>query len=443
MGKYLIASIVIIFLAASTIVASEYYTTRPSFCSSCHIMKKSYNSWEKSKHRNVSCVKCHYAPGKEHSIQAKLKGLSQVFSYFATPDGEVRKKAVIDDASCTTSNCHQGEKFQAKKVGFTEKVPFVHKTHEDETIEGQKLHCNTCHLHVKVNKHFEVPKEACFLCHFKNTKFNEGRSKCVLCHKLPTEPIQKHGEKPITHQLLKESKVPCSSCHLEIISGKGAIKKEACLDCHDALDIMEKAEDKELMHSKHVANQSANCFNCHEPIRHEKAEFLDPVVENCSSCHPDHHSYQKILLAGEKREGVSKSPFPMFISRTNCIGCHVDLSHDDKGEKLAKGSSKACVTCHSKDHEKMLKEWSDDLNKELNEALKLEKEAQKTISASKGKVPEEKLEKATAMLEAGKSNLRVVEFGNGVHNKKYAMMMLDSVFINFEDLIDDLKEKDD
>lgn len=440
MKKILISTTIIIFLAISTILASEYYTTRPSFCSSCHIMKKSYNSWEKSEHRNVSCLKCHYAPGEEHSIKAKLKGLSQAFSYFATGDTEVRKRTTIVDASCLSSNCHPYEKFLDKRIKFTEKISFVHKTHEDETIEGQKLHCNTCHLHLKKDKHFEVPQEACFLCHFKNTSFNKGRSRCLLCHELPVEPIQKHGEKPITHKLLYESKVPCSSCHLEIIVGNGEIKKESCLDCHDAEEMLEKADEKELMHNRHVAGQNANCFNCHKPIQHKKIAFLDPVVKNCSSCHPDHHQYQMLLLAGDKMEGVTESPSPMFISRTNCLGCHVDISHDKKGQKLKKGSSKACVACHSKNHEYMLKDWTDHLQKELKEALKLEEKAKQVIASAKGKVPDEKLERAMAMLEAGQSTLRIVEYGNGVHNKKYAIMLLDSTFNNFEDMIDYLNE---
>jgi len=440
MKKSLLIIGLLILLAASTIVASEYYTTQPAFCNSCHIMQKPYNSWKKSNHKEVSCLKCHYAPGKGRSLKAKLKGLSQVFSYLATKEREVRKRTAIDDSSCITLSCHPAEKLQAKKVQFTEKVPFVHQTHEDKTIEGQKLHCNTCHLHVKIDRHFEVPKEICFLCHFKNTTFNKDRSKCLLCHKLPVEPIQKHGEKPITHKFLKESKVPCSSCHLEVISGDGAIKKESCLDCHDSMETLKKADDKKLMHEQHVAGQNANCFNCHEPIQHKKIKFLDPVVKNCSSCHPEHHQYQKILLRGDKMEGITESRNPMFISGTNCLGCHVETTLDKKGQKLMKGSSKACVSCHSENHEKMLQDWVDELQKEIDDAIELEKEAQEVIANAKGKVSEEKLKKAMAMFKGGQSNLRVVQYGNGVHNKKYAIMLLDAVFINFEDLIDDLND---
>lgn len=114
----------------------------------------------------------------------------------------------LQDASCTTSKCHTPEKYLAKKVKFTEKILFVHKTHEEKTIKGQEMHCNTCHLHVSEKRHFEVPKEVCFLCHFKNTKFNKGRGRCDLCHTIPTKPLQKHktgkipDEKPMTHKSL-------------------------------------------------------------------------------------------------------------------------------------------------------------------------------------------------------------------------------------------------
>ena len=45
------------------------------------------------------------------------------------------------------------------------------------------------------------------------------------------------------------------------------------------------------------------------------------------------------------------------------------------------------------------------------------------------------------MLKEGQDNLRIVEYGNGVHNRKYAMMLIDSAIISFEDLIDDLEQR--
>ena len=436
---------VIFIIVAAGIVGSEYYTSQPEFCGSCHIMKKPFDSWARSKHKAVKCVECHYAPGESSDLKAKFKGLGQLFTYFATKEREVRKPTKINDISCMTSKCHPKQKLNDNKFKFKEKVFYIHKTHFEKTIEGQSLHCQTCHQHVSVDKHFEVPKEACFLCHFKNADFNKGRSKCSLCHEIPTKSLQKQkeeakpDEKPVTHQSLEEAKVPCQSCHYELIRGKGEIKEEECLDCHDAPEALENKNDKKLMHEQHVAGQNAKCFDCHKPIQHKKIDFLDPVRESCFICHPDHHTYQKLLLVGDKRKDVMKTPGLMHNVKTNCIGCHKD-ERDIKGEKVLYGSAKTCVACHTEKHEGMIKEWKDKIKDELNSAKEIEKEALEAVEKAKGKITEEKLKKAIAMIKEGQEDMQIVEYGGGVHNQKYSIQLLDIAMNNFEDAIDLLKE---
>ena len=312
------------------------------------------------------------------------------------------------------------------------------------------MHCTTCHQHETEKKHFEVSKEKCFLCHFKNTEFNVERSKCSLCHVIPTKPLQKQkkegeakpDEKPLTHQSLEEAKVPCWSCHLQLVKGKGAIKEEKCLDCHDnEKPIIKEVSNKKLMHREHVAGQNASCFNCHETIEHNKeADFIDPVREACSACHPDHHIYQKMLLLGEGRKGVPKMPALMSEVKTNCLGCHMD-ERLVKGEKVAQGTGKTCAACHTEKHEAMAKEWKDKATEELKNAKEVEKEALDVITSAKGKVSEEKLKEAMAMLKEGQESMHIVEYGGGVHNKKYSVMLLDAAMNNFEDAIDLLSEE--
>lgn len=436
-----IAIFVVIVIAG--IIGADYYTAQPQFCGSCHIMKKAFDSWEKSKHggKNVACVDCHYAPGESHTLKAKFKGLGQLFTYLSLREKEVRKPTKINDLSCMTSNCHPRQKLDENKFKFQEKVFYIHKTHFEKTIEGQAMHCNTCHQHISAKKHFEVPKEACFLCHFKNAEFNEGRSKCSLCHEIPTKSLQKQkdasnpDEKPVTHQSLQEAKVPCQSCHYELIRGEGEIKEEECFDCHDTPETLEKKHDKKLMHQKHVAGQNAKCFDCHRPIRHKKIEFLDPVRESCFICHPDHHSYQKLLLIGDKRKDIEGVPGLMYDVKTNCIGCHKD-GRKIKGSEVLHGSAKACAACHTEKYEGMVKEWKDKIKDELDSAKDIEKEALQAIKNAKGKVDSEKLNRALIMLREGQENLRIVEYGGGVHNKKYSIVLLDAAMNNLEDAID-------
>lgn len=438
---------VIFIIVIAAIISSEWYTGQPEFCGSCHIMKRYYTQWAKSKHgeKGIACIDCHYAPGEKMKPKSKFKGLGQLFSYLATKDTEVQKRAKVPDISCTASGCHpKNEEFLNKKLKFTEKVSYVHKTHEDKIIEGQKLHCDTCHQHITGEKHFEVPKVACFLCHFKNTKFNEERAKCSHCHEVPTKPLQKKepqpGAKIITHQTIEKDKVPCESCHYYLVQGEGLIKKENCFNCHEySIEMLKKAEDEKLMHDRHVAEQNAHCFECHEPIMHNETDFLDPVRLNCAGCHPDHHIYQKVLLAGTEKKDVPKTPSLMFEVKTTCLGCHQE-ERIVKGEKVMHGGSRTCARCHVEKTAEMVKQWKDGVAKALGEAKELENEAKEAIAKAKGKVSDKKLKEVTAMFKEAQQNVLLVEAGGGVHNQKYSIQLLDVAMNSFEDVVDLLKE---
>ena len=391
--------------------------------------------------KDVDCIACHYSPGDKMNPKVKFKGLGQLFSYIATGDKEVRKRAVVNDASCLTAQCHPKENFFEKKIDYKTKyqtdykgilLPFTHKTHDEKTIEGQKLRCSSCHIHQSAGKHFEVPKELCFLCHFRAAKDNEGRSKCSICHEISTKSLQKQkvGEeaeaeegvekKPITHETLEKAKVPCYACHAELISGKVELKKDSCIECHHdpTPELMKKIEDKKEMHDAHVTKQTARCFNCHEPMQHKKTDYFAASIQNCAACHQEPHLYVKKMMLGEKRNGVDETPAMMHDVKTGCFGCHQEKGYSSTGQKITIGSPKACVACHSKDHAKMQKKWVEEVTEELKIAKGLEKEAIEAIGKVKGKIPEKRLKDAMAILKEGQTNLSIVEAGGGVHNRK-------------------------
>jgi hypothetical protein len=467
------------------------------FCGYCHILtypgavQKGYDLWKKGKHNKYGCVECHYtrkeagSPGKASSSGTLNenkhipKKPPERFSYLELGGETIRTRPRISDASCMTANCHgkPDDKFKTKKIKFTEKVLFVHKPHLEKKnqIEGQNVNCTSCHQHETEKKKFEVSKASCYLCHFKNVKFNQDRGKCNLCHELPKKPIQTSGEKPITHKMLQDAKVTCASCHIELIQAAGggeyeayfeggelktalfldggSIKKENCLACHDKNKDLKEDGNKKLMHQKHVTIKNARCMDCHQPILHAKAD-LEPsesgnkakinsnqsMLNGCSTCHPDPHRFQHLLAAGPKRPGVSKTPDFMYKARTNCLGCHVEKKFTAKGQMIMKASAKTCVRCHTKDHKKMLKEWKTELADELKFSKEVEQEALAALAKAKPKLPEPKLAEAQKMLKEGRENLNIVKFGNGVHNKKYSIMLIDAAITRFEDMIDYLEE---
>jgi hypothetical protein len=463
------------------------------FCGYCHVLtypekvQKGYELWKKGKHKDIGCVECHYPPkGTEAKLAITQTGTEAKpahipkkppdrFSYLPLGGNTIQTRPKIADASCMTAACHgkPDDKFKTKKIKFTEKVLFVHEPHLDKKkqIEGQQVTCVSCHQHETDQKKFEVTPQSCHLCHFKNVKFNQDRGRCELCHELPKKPIQTSGEKPITHEMLKKANVACASCHLDVIQGSGGAKYEAffengelktamvmgagainsvnCQSCHDEQKDLKEEKNKKLMHQKHVTVKNARCFDCHQPILHTKADLEKPadkgpalmnlkqsIQYGCAACHPDPHRYQRLLAEGAKQKDVFASPDPMYKARTNCMGCHVERKLTKRGLATMMASATTCVQCHTKDHKKMLADWKGELKKEIQEAREVEKEAVDALEAAKSKMTKDKLTKAQQMLAEGRDQINIVHFGNGVHNKKYSLLLIDSAINKYDELIE-------
>ncbi len=446
------------------------------FCGYCHVLtypnivQKSYELWQKGKHNQIGCVACHYPPGTQSESGLKVahipKRPPERFSYLPLGSKSVRTRPRVEDASCMTSQCHgrPEDMFKTKRIQFTEKVAFIHKPHLDPTkqIEGQKLQCTSCHQHETERKKFEVSKASCHLCHFNKAKFNEGRARCELCHALPEKPIQTSGQKPITHKMLKEAQVQCASCHFEVIQsangaryqaffengilktavvlGAGRIKTSSCRACHDQEAWLKQSGNGKLMHEKHVTSKNARCFECHQPIAHVKRDLQKPgqdrvVLDGCLACHPEPHRYQQMLALGEKRPGVFAAPDPMYKARTNCLGCHVEKGMSKTGSTTLKASSMMCVRCHTKDHKKMFSDWKKELTQEMSLAREIEEEALEALRAAESKLSKNDRGEARELLRKAQENLNIVRYGNGIHNKKYAMLLIDAAVTGFDDLI--------
>ncbi len=473
------------------------------FCGYCHVLtypkvfQKGYELWKKGKHNKVGCVECHYPPRTSTSKTPinKAVGVSKPshiptkppvhFSYLKLGGDTISTIPHIADASCMTAACHgkPDDKFKTKKIKFTEKVGFVHKPHLDKKkqIEGQMVTCTSCHQHETDQKKFEVSQKSCHLCHFKNVKFNEERGRCELCHELPKKPIQTSGEKPITHQTLKDAKVSCGSCHYDVIQASGRVKYEAyfqkgllktalvmgagdvkkgnCFACHDQTKALKEVGNKKLMHEKHVSVKNARCFDCHQAIRHKKsvidqtvaakegvkkAEVQKPmserfITDSCLACHPGPHQLQSKLAEGLKRKDVPGTPGFHFNARATCLACHLERKFTKKGTPVLMASAKACTSCHP-GRQKLLKDWKTDLKNGIKDTLEVQKEALNALSAVKAKLAKPKLTEVQNMLKEGQQNLKMVQFGNGVHNKKYALYLLDAAMVRFENALDYIEE---
>lgn len=464
------------------------YTSSPGFCGgSCHTMTEQYDAWKVNKHHGsnnpsgvqAGCIECHFLPGDKLTLKAQIVGLRHLFAYLTFDKAPLPIRPIIPDGACLQSGCHSKDKFEDTELKFSEKkVKFKHKVHfSDKALDGHPLTCDTCHFKVSAEKHFEVPKEICFLCHHKLGKqtlakakmaegkvqrisfkkeasinFFEGKSKCSICHVIPTKSLQKQvalddpKKKAVTHQTLQEAGVPCESCHFDMVKGRGEIEtgnvvSNGCLSCHNrSKKLLDTAHDLKLMHDKHVTTHRADCFDCHTTIEHKKQpNHLDFVRKDCVLCHEDQHKQQKMLLSGVTVEGIAETPMLMAGVNTNCMGCHVQKDVH-KGSNVRTGNGEACAGCHTPEHKKMLDDWGKQVAKDLAGAKEVLAEALQALEAAKGVATEDKIKEAEEMVRKGQEAMEIVEVGNGVHNKKLSIMLLDEAFGNFEDTIDLLAE---
>jgi nitrate/TMAO reductase-like tetraheme cytochrome c subunit len=474
----------------------EYYTSQSSFCGgSCHTMTEQHQAWQADFHYagnndmdfQAECIDCHFLPGEHGSMKAKYEGLRHLAAYLYDRDAPLPIRPAIPDGSCLQSGCHDNREFEEKELRFADKVRFKHDIHlGDKALKGQQLSCDTCHFKVTEEKHFEVPPDVCYLCHLKLEKpvlekakmaevgidgiieisfadrptidFNQGISRCDICHEIPTRSLQSQltleegdsgamTKKPITHQSIQEAGVPCESCHFEVVSGSGEIVtgnvvSNGCLRCHNSSQtLIATAGDRELMHDSHVSNNKADCFDCHATIEHRnRTDHLDFVRNDCQLCHADQHRFQRLLLSGTPvNENLVTTPHLMFDVNTNCMGCHLKKTVNS-GHLTRTASGETCVACHTDRHAKMLEDWGEQLDSEVGDATEYEAEVIALYEEVKHSLGKELVDRVEAGLNSGRELLNIVRYGNGVHNKKYAIMILDEAFGNFDDAMEILED---
>ena len=231
-----------------------------------------------------------------------------------------------------------------------------------------------------------------------------------------------------------------------MVSGEGEVNtgnvvSNGCLTCHNrSQTLLAAAGDRELMHGKHVPDK-ADCFDCHSVIEHRnRTDHLDFVRNDCQLCHVDQHKYQKLLLSGSPvDEDISGAPHLMYEVNTNCMGCHLKKTVS-KGHDVRTASGDTCAACHTEQHKKMLSDWKDTMTSEIADVEEIEREARELFTELKSSLDNESLIRAERMLNKGSELINIVRVGNGVHNKKYAVNILDGAFANFEDTIELLEE---
>jgi nitrate/TMAO reductase-like tetraheme cytochrome c subunit len=149
------------------------FSSRPAFCSTCHLMDKDINAWEKSTHQNVNCIKCHVEPGLIPLIKDKIMAVKHpvtlIFGNIEEPinkESEVAEK--MHDESCL--HCHP-----LRKVKKYDGIIMNHEAH------FEKVKCSVCHnrvAHPLKGYKNHLSMNFCFTCHNGRAL----RDDCTLCH---------------------------------------------------------------------------------------------------------------------------------------------------------------------------------------------------------------------------------------------------------------------
>ena len=84
----------------------------------------------------------------------------------------------------------------------------------------------------------------------------------------------------------------------------------------------------------------------------------------------------------------------------------------------------------------MLTEWRDTLTEEVAAAEEAEQELYALLESKLSTLSSDQLADIGRLITKGSNLLNIVRFGNGVHNKKYAIMILDEAFGHFDDSIE-------
>jgi predicted CXXCH cytochrome family protein len=431
-GALRVVAVLGAFLFVATLMAafSGVYTSRPQFCRSCHNMEPYYVSWQESSHSHVSCIKCHFPPGVGEKIRGKMLGLVQLAKYVTSTEGP-RPAAEISDLSCLRSGCHE-TRLLAGKVDFNG-VPFDHTPHLQELKRGKKLRCTSCHSQIVQGSHMSVTTSTCYLCHFKDQHFNQGLGTCTRCHQIPTEVFDLGGGATFDHDMAYRRAVDCANCHGDLTRGQGEVPFERCTVCHNRQHDLERIDDHEFLHQKHVTDHNVDCMECHLTILHTAdPDRIEHAANDCSSCHPDQHRRQINMFEGVGALTAPNTPNAMVGARITCASCHQAKTVTDAGNVLWTASQKMCSQCH--DDVEIDRLWA--THSSLRRLLDAMDQSVLDLRQSLGQADLEAVRTAEVETQLAEieEDLKFLRIGNGIHNIHYASSLTQGLVQRITDL---------
>jgi len=265
--KGFVLALIAVISVLGVVVGYKYYRHTqddPEFCMSCHMMKEAFQEWQRGKHRDIVCQKCHHLSLIEQNqllVTYVVKGKSE----FSGTHG--RKRPWTECKGCHLSDISQGSLTLRKSYGHAKHV-FMNN-----------LECKVCHggsLHL-----FRPDESACRNCHRDKGVHGVGMEafSCLKCHSfVERSPAMVPNEKCLgCHKIAMGSPMAnfkCHQCHHP--HGKIKLKSVDCLgECHGN-------EARVGQHALHM-KKGMECLDCHKAhtwvVGKQEARGL------CNRCH--------------------------------------------------------------------------------------------------------------------------------------------------------------
>ncbi|TWT39993.1 Cytochrome c-type protein NrfH [Phycisphaerae bacterium RAS1] len=330
----------LVIFGAAGLAGSEYYTSRPNFCGTCHIMGPYYESWSHDVHgekHGVLCVDCHYAPGERLTIKAKFKGLSQVASYFSGRYGAGRPRAHVSDDSCMRSGCH------GDNVFLTKMLPIGEPRKEKRLVDNQEIEIErrptVMFYHTKHLDADEKLKEAksqreTIAARLRSAIGDAAFEKVQSVSRSVARPDERDAAVTLTLDSLKLSE-PARTDALALIDAEhrhlrlSQLSGLTCASCHNY----------DASGKNHIAVNRTACYTCHF-----NNETFNHGTGKCLTCHEA--PSRQIVIHGSATSAPGSGPTLMdhndVVKRNvNCESCHFDVVRGD-----ASVNPHECSKCH-------------------------------------------------------------------------------------------------
>lgn len=294
-------------------VLADLATSLPRLCVSCHEIGPRFESWERSPHAAVKCVRCHQPPTRWYETPQRLVGRTRLLGHdlivhalgdYADPvDRRVAGITPIRDSNCLA--CHDPRR-QATS-GY--RIRINHAEHAKRNGSCMSCHERVAHPLESRSNALSLMAQ-CFTCHGVE-KTAKAPGACSLCHPQgyalvpashePKAWQQRHGD------VASSDPVLCTMCHAQ----------GYCDDCHGLRIPHPSGWERESGHAAAAERDHAVCEPCH-----------GSRLDMCTRCHHSTYTPAKGTWVDQHTQAAKErgTPFCMRCHKpASCAECHMRI----------------------------------------------------------------------------------------------------------------------